>query len=108
MDDTSGNRHVSGPIYRDLQSQTGMQVVEDEIHRQSAGRKREGMLWTSGVWEDVAASAGKGGERKERGKWERKLAPAFKTSPYAETGYADCWVVLAGCKLYEVRFSLLS
>ncbi|GHJ87273.1 hypothetical protein NliqN6_3675 [Naganishia liquefaciens] len=90
MDDTSGNRHVSGPIYRDLQSQTGMQVVEDEIHRQSAGRKREGMLWTSGVWEDVAASAGKGGERKERGKWEH------------------CWVVLAGCKLYEYRDALNS
>lgn len=70
--DTSVNRQASGPIYRDLQSQTGMQVVEDEIHRESAGRKREGMLWTSGIWEDIAASGGKGGERKERGKWERK------------------------------------
>lgn len=70
--DTSGNRHASGPVYRDLQSQTGMQVIEDEIHRESAGRKREGMLWTSGIWEDIAASGGKGGDRKERGKWERQ------------------------------------
>lgn len=100
--DTSGNRHASGPVYRDLQSQTGMQIVKDEIHRQSAGRKREGMLWTSGIWEDIAASASKGSERKERGKWERKSDFAFDMHRRLITVHEDCWVVLAGCKLYEV------
>ncbi|KAJ9122342.1 hypothetical protein QFC22_001763 [Naganishia vaughanmartiniae] len=84
-----GNRmDVSKQAYRDLQSRTGNQVLEDEIHRESAGRKREGMLWTSGIWEDVATSSNKGGDRKERAKWEH------------------CWVVLAGCKLYEYRDAL--
>jgi hypothetical protein len=64
---------VSKQVYRDLQSRTGNQVLEDELHRELAGRKREGMLWTSGVWEDVATSSNKGGDRKERAKWERKL-----------------------------------
>jgi hypothetical protein len=70
--DASGT-DVSKQVYRDLQSRTGNQVLKDELHRESAGRKREGMLWTSGVWEDVATSSNKGGDRKERAKWERKL-----------------------------------
>ncbi|KAJ9095360.1 hypothetical protein QFC19_007604 [Naganishia cerealis] len=84
----SGATHASKQVYRDLQSRSGMQVLEDELHRESAGRKREGMLWTSGIWEDVATSSNKGGDRKERAKWDH------------------CWVVLAGCKLYEYRDAL--
>lgn len=66
------NGNPAAPVYRDLQSRTGTQVMQEEIHRESAGRKREGMLWTSGVWEDVGTSSNKAGDRKERSKWERK------------------------------------
>jgi hypothetical protein len=72
--ETTGSRNgtPATPVYRDLQSRTGNQVMEDETHRESAGRKREGMLWTTGVWEDVSTSGNKAGDRKERGKWERE------------------------------------
>lgn len=79
---TSRNGTPATPVYRDLQSRTGTQVVEEETHRESAGRKREGMLWTAGVWEDVASSSNRAGDRKERGKWDRmcRISEARYTS----------------------------
>ncbi|KAJ9100614.1 hypothetical protein QFC21_003658 [Naganishia friedmannii] len=88
-----GGTDVSKQVYRDLQSRTGNQVLEDELHRESAGHKREGMLWTSGVWEDVATSSNKGGDRKERAKWERcklyEYRDAFSRKPELDHGTID-------------------
>jgi hypothetical protein len=56
------------------------QIVRDEEEREDVGRKREGVLWGAGTWEEV----GKGGKVK----WEKY------------------WVVLDHSSIYEVSRSV--
>lgn len=73
------------PVIRDLQMSTGSQVIEDEMARELAGRKREGVLWSPGVWEEIGASSARAHEKKDRGKWESEFSFSFrkKNGPFA-------------------------
>lgn len=73
---------------RDLQMASGAQVAEDEMQRELAGRKREGLLWSPNTWEDIGGSSSRQMERKDRGRWDQ------------------FWVVLAASKIYEYRDGL--
>jgi hypothetical protein len=53
--------------------------MEEETKREQAGRRREGLVWTPGVWEDVGTSSGRSGsERKEKVKWDSEY-PRLKS-----------------------------
>jgi len=61
------------PTFRDLQDQTAAEMIEEETLRVQAGRRKEGLVWSPGVWEGVGSSSGRtGGDRKEKVKWESK------------------------------------
>lgn len=59
------------PTFRDLQDQSAAEMLEEETRRVQAGRRKEGLVWSPGVWEGVGVSSGRhAGERKEKVKWE--------------------------------------
>lgn len=59
------------PTFRDLQNQSVDEVMEEETLRVRAGRKKEGLVWSPGIWEGVANSGNKTvSEKKEKVKWE--------------------------------------
>jgi len=61
------------PTFRDLQDQTAAEMIEEETLRVQAGRRKEGLVWSPGVWEGVGSASGRaGGDRKEKIKWESK------------------------------------
>jgi hypothetical protein len=68
----------SMPMFRDLQVGTASELMHQELQREAAGRKKEGLLWSPGVWEDVAgASANRSGDRKDRAKWDSECGGAI-------------------------------
>ena len=62
---------ASMPLFRDLQTGTAQERMQQETQREIAGRKKEGLLWTPGVWEDVGASAAnRVGEKRDKARWD--------------------------------------
>ena len=59
------------PTFRDLQDQSAAEMLEEETRRVQAGRKKEGLVWSPGIWEGIGVSSGRhAGDRKEKVKWE--------------------------------------
>jgi hypothetical protein len=97
------------PTFRDLQDQTAAEMIEEETLRVQAGRRKEGLVWSPGVWEGVGSSSGRvGGDRKEKVKWESKSGQGMDDRRSLNPGWEltgvciGCWMVLSSCKIYEV------
>ncbi len=67
--------------FRDLPTGTGTDLMEQERQREIAGRKKEGLLWSTGHWEGVTGGAsGKSAERRDNRKWDSELGSRWRVT----------------------------
>lgn len=102
------------PTFRDLQDQSAAEMLEEETRRVQAGRRKEGLVYSPGVWEGIGVSSGRsGGDRKEKSKWESESPQAASrfdclVYPHIFAVIPGCWMVLSSCRMYEVSVGCVS